>query len=311
MSPQDLTSIAHAVYDEFNARDLASAAGRFSRDLELYSVATGSRFRGREGYLQHAQGWAAAFPDGHVEILYLTVHRHSATVEYLLRGTHTGALISEHGHIPPTWSQVELRFCDVLEFEGPEIARVRSYYDTATLLRQMGLFPGSPLHAPDRRAPLDLYALEVDAPPAQRNKGVVQRFVERVLNDRSPRAAVDLCVPNFAWHGGPLGEIRDLSAYQQQLASLFLSFPNLRTEVLDLVAEEDRVVARLLFRGTHLGDFRGIPPTYKRIVTQATSTFRVVDGHIVEEWSQQDLVGVMQQMEVMPSMVRLSSVAER
>ena len=43
--------------------------------------------------------------------------------------------------MPPTGKSVTLEFCDVLEMKGDKIAGGRSYYDTGTMMRQLGLMP--------------------------------------------------------------------------------------------------------------------------------------------------------------------------
>lgn len=307
MASKSTVDRVRSAYEAFNARDFEAAAEHYAPDLELLDVATTDSFRGRDGYLQHARAWAAAFPDGRLSIERIAGEGDAVTVEYVARGTHTGTLISSHGHIPPTWMQVEVPFCDVLELRDGQIAAVRSYFDAATLLRQLGLLPNSPIHPVDRRAPLELYALETDAPIQQRNKAVVQWFLQSVVNQHNAAAAAEFCVPNLAWHGGPLGELRDLGSFQQLLTSLFASFPDLQVEVEDTVAEGDRVSLRMTLRGTQRGDFQGVPPTGKAVTGTGSSTYRVVDGKIVEEWWQLDLFSVMKQLDVMPAMVRFSS----
>jgi steroid delta-isomerase-like uncharacterized protein len=81
----------------------------------------------------------------------------------------------------------------------------------------------------------------------------------------------------------------------------FDAFPDLKRPVDDLVAEADRVVARWRSVGTHEGDFQGIPPTGKHIETSGITIFRVADGKIVEEWSESDMLGMLQQLGVIPS----------
>jgi steroid delta-isomerase-like uncharacterized protein len=310
MSPQDSINTVRSAYRAYNERDFDDIASLYAEELELENVATGDQLRGREGYLQHVRGWAAAFPDSRIEVVSVAEAGEGVTVEYVFRGTHTGTLIGTHGHIPPTWAQVEQRFCDVLELRDLRIHRVRSYFDTGSLFRQMGLFPNSPLHGPDRRASLDLYALDTDASPQQRNRAVVQRLIDTVINQHNPAAAAEVCLPNLSWHGGPMGELRDLASYQQLLASLFSSFHDLRVEVEDTVAEADRVAARLSLHGVHCGDFQGVPPTGRTVTGVGTSTFRIVNGKIAEEWWHHDLLGVMRQLDAMPAMVRFSSVGE-
>lgn len=300
MSPGAVEALVLHTYGAYNRRELEHAAAFYSENLELTHVATGEVFRGRAGYIRHASRWTAAFPDSSLDVVHLEVADPVITVELISRGTHTGTLLGEHGHVPPTWAQIELPVCEVLRMEDRLITSVHSYQDTGTLLRQMGLFPNSPLHARDRRASLDLYALHTDATMEQLNKAVVQRLIEEVMNRHQPSAAVDVCAPNLAWHGGPMGDGLDLDRYQRHLARLFTAFPDLEMKVVDIVAEADRVAIRSTLAGTHLGEFHGVPPTGRRVSHTGASTYRVVDELIVEEWWDHDLFGILRQLEGLP-----------
>jgi predicted ester cyclase len=202
--------------------------------------------------------------------------------------------------------EVQVRFCDVVEVSEGKIALVRSYFDSVTLLRQLGIIGSTPLHAPDRRAALDLYAQPLESNP-QRNKAIVQRFVQDVFNRQDPKAAADTCSVAFEWHGGSLGETRGLTAYQHVLSALFLAFPDLQIDVLDCVGDGDRVMMRFGMRGTHLGEFQGVAPTFRSVSGGGTSTYRLENGRIVEEWWQGDILVLLQQMDAAPSTVPLSS----
>jgi steroid delta-isomerase-like uncharacterized protein len=65
-------------------------------------------------------------------------------------------------------------------------------------------------------------------------------------------------------------------------------FPDLNITVEDVMAEEDRVAARVTMRGTHLGEFQGIAPTGKRVEVRAIDMFRIREGKIVEHWGHAD-----------------------
>jgi len=66
------------------------------------------------------------------------------------------------------------------------------------------------------------------------------------------------------------------------------------------VAEGDKVVARWTSFGTHNGDFMGISPTGKQVTTSGITIFRLQDGKIVEEWSESDMLGMLQQVGALP-----------
>ncbi len=299
--------IARAIYDALSERAFERAAEHVTDRVLLLNVATGDVYRGKTGFLQFARGWAAAFPDLRFQVRKISEAEDRVVVEYELGGRHTGPLVTPRGHIPPTGMEIQVRFCDVLEIVDGEVAHIRSYFDTVTLLRQLGLMSETPLHAPNRRAPLELYAQAVDGNAPQRHKGIVQRFLQDVFNRHKPSAAPDTCAPEFVWHGGALGDAVGLAAYQAVLGSLFVAFPDLEVAVLDTVAEGDRVVVRFSMSGTHLGDFRGIAPTYRRVAGGATSTYRIEQSRIVEEWWQGDVLTLLQQMDLAPTSVHPST----
>ncbi len=62
------------------------------------------------------------------------------------------------------------------------------------------------------------------------------------------------------------------------------------------MAEGDKVAVRFNITGTHKGDFQGIPPTGKEVSIDCINFLTVVNGEIVEEWSNSDMVGLMQQI---------------
>jgi predicted ester cyclase len=60
-------------------------------------------------------------------------------VEFTGRGTHTGALVTSAGSIPATGRSVTLKLCDILEFTDGKIRRQRTYFDSGSLMAQLGL----------------------------------------------------------------------------------------------------------------------------------------------------------------------------
>jgi predicted ester cyclase len=306
MAEMGALEVARLIYESVRMREFDRAADQVAEDAILLNVASGDMFRGRNGFLEYFRSWNSAVPDLRIQLLDVVGVGERAVAEYELSGTHTGSLVTPQGHIPPTAMEVQVRFCDVLEIRDGRCVQLRSYFDSATLLRQLGLVTASPLHAPERRAALELYAQAMDTYAPQRHKAVVHRFLQNVFNRQDAGAAADTCVRDFAWHGGPLGEVRGLGAYQDVLRAFFTAFPDLQIEPLDSVAEGDRVVVRFALSGTHRGEFQGIPATHRRVAGEGTSTFRIVDNRIAEEWWQADLLAILQQMNGAPSTIRLS-----
>lgn len=139
MSTQENADVVRSVYERFNAGDLDAAAATAADDFELLDVALGQTFRGPEGFRHWLEPWLAAVPDAHTEVTNLIAAGDWVVTEHTGRGTHSAPLLSPAGEIPPTGRRIELRFAEVFQMREGKIARLRAYWDTATLLRQLGL----------------------------------------------------------------------------------------------------------------------------------------------------------------------------
>ncbi|HYJ80105.1 MAG TPA: ester cyclase [Longimicrobiaceae bacterium] len=146
MTTQEITALAHGIYDAFNRRDFAYTAAASTDDVEVLNVPTGQVFRGKEELIGFLQSWATAFPDGTIEVANVIAGENGAAAEFIARGTQTGPLVGPMGTIPPTGRAVEVRFIDAWEMRGDKIARGRTYYDLMTMLGQLGVL-GVPAEA--------------------------------------------------------------------------------------------------------------------------------------------------------------------
>jgi steroid delta-isomerase-like uncharacterized protein len=78
------------------------------------------------------------------------------------------------------------------------------------------------------------------------------------------------------------------------------AFHGLQVTVEDMVAEGDKVTCRFTARGVHKGEFMGLPPTGKEIRMTGIEIFRLRDGKIAELWGEANLMGLMQQLGLLP-----------
>jgi steroid delta-isomerase-like uncharacterized protein len=75
-----------------------------------------------------------------------------------------------------------------------------------------------------------------------------------------------------------------------------------RLTIEDEIAEGDRVVTRWSARGTHEGEFFGIPATGKQATVTGVTIDRIIDGRIAESWTNWDTLGLLQQLGAIPAM---------
>ena len=116
-------------------------------------------------------------------------------------------------------------------------------------------------------------------------------------------AADELYAPGYVGHDPSNPEdIRGLEAAKQAAADYRQAFPDLQVTVEDLIAEGDKVVARLRFRGTHRGELEGIAPTGRRVDCTGIVVSRMEGGKIAEDWANFDDLGMMRQLGVRPEL---------
>ena len=134
----------------------------------------------------------------------------------------------------------------------------------------------------------------------EENKAIVERFVEEFWNEGNAAAADELFAPDAQIHL-PAGEVVDVDGLKGFAGAFRGSFPDWHSIFEELVAEGDRVAERWTGRGTHRGELMGIPATGKRVEVPGSVFYRIVEGKIVEFRGQLDMMGMMQQLDAMPS----------
>ncbi len=119
---------------------------------------------------------------------------------------------------------------------------------------------------------------------ADNNKALVLRLVEAV-NESDLNVLEDVAE----------GEIA--AAARRWIGPFRESFPDFCMEVVELVAENDKVVAHLLCSGTHRRPWRGFPPTGRRFErVNEIYIFRVVNGKLAGAVGVEDNLGRLQQL---------------
>ena len=130
---------------------------------------------------------------------------------------------------------------------------------------------------------------------SEKNKAQVRRVIEDIYNQGDLGVVDEVAASNLIIHAASQ-EIRGREGAKQYVMMLRAGFPNLHLTVEDQIAEGDMVVTRWTARGTHTGEFQGIPPTGREVQIAGTDIDRIIDGKTVECWVQMDQLGLMQQL---------------
>ena len=116
------------------------------------------------------------------------------------------------------------------------------------------------------------------------NKAVAMRVFDEIFNQGKFQVADEIYAPDFQNHG--LHRSVDLKTDQDAVHAEKKAFPDLRMSVQEMVAEGDRVAVLWTFQGTHTGSgYEGLPPTGTPVEVRGITIWRIVGGHIREEWS--------------------------
>ncbi len=134
------------------------------------------------------------------------------------------------------------------------------------------------------------------------NKAVVRRFLDEIWNGKSLTTFDELVDPRFVNHDPSNPEARDSAGLKQFATMIATSFPDAHIDIDRQVGEGELVAKCWTFRGTQRGQFLDITPTGKQVEFTGTTTYRIVDGKIVELWWNWDLMGLLRQLGAVPEM---------
>jgi steroid delta-isomerase-like uncharacterized protein len=187
--------------------------------------------------------------------------------------------------IPASERPIEVRAAKLAHYDSDGLlTNLTLYFDNLTVLQQIGAFP-----------PL------VDT---EANKALHRYLFEEVWNQKKLEVADEIYSDDYIYHPlfpNPMGDM-DKEARKQFIAAYLNAFPDLHFTIEDQIASGDLVVTRWSATGTQKEELMGIPPQEnpKPGTTTGIDIVRIVNGKIVEVWGSFDMLGMLEQMGVIP-----------
>jgi steroid delta-isomerase-like uncharacterized protein len=135
---------------------------------------------------------------------------------------------------------------------------------------------------------------------AEQNKALVRRGFEEGMNQHNLNVFDELLAPNYVNHNMP-APAPGPEGFRQVVSMFLTAFPDFHVTLEDVIADGDKVATRGTWRGTHQGEFMGIPATGKSVAVSYSDIWRIENGRAVENWVQMDMLGLMQQLGVAPA----------
>jgi steroid delta-isomerase-like uncharacterized protein len=135
----------------------------------------------------------------------------------------------------------------------------------------------------------------------ENNKQLMNRFVE-FINTANIQLADELINHEAKFYvPGQQDPMCGPKGYLAIIGMMRSGFPDVQWTLEEMVAENDKVAARFIMKGTHQGVFFGVPPTGKSIQVPAMNLYRFSKNQIIEEYGQPDLLGLLKQIGAIPA----------
>lgn len=145
------------------------------------------------------------------------------------------------------------------------------------------------------------YTLRDSSTGAEDNVALFRRVIDELANKGNLAVVDEYFAPDFLEHEQlPPGIPPGREAVKAIFSMLHAGFPDLHANIEDTMAQDDRVLMRMTWHGTHTGDFMDIPATGKPVTFTVFDQVRIVDGKLTEHWGVLDMMAVMQQISPMP-----------
>lgn len=123
------------------------------------------------------------------------------------------------------------------------------------------------------------------------------RAAAQAFNAGDTDECLALIAPDFIINLAELPEpMRGREAWRQNFEMMKHAFPDVQTHIEDIFAALDKVAVRLRIRGTHSGEFLGIPATGRTVEYISHEFYRIADGLITEEWICSDMTTLLRQL---------------
>jgi steroid delta-isomerase-like uncharacterized protein len=138
LTTEEIVKLARKQVDAFNSGDWEQLRASLASDSLYDELGTQRKIEGPEKIVELFKAWKTAFPDAAGTVTSAVASGNKAALEVTWKGTHTGPLESAEGTIPASGKRQETPAAFFFTFEGDKVKESRHYFDSMTLLKQIG-----------------------------------------------------------------------------------------------------------------------------------------------------------------------------
>jgi len=143
------------------------------------------------------------------------------------------------------------------------------------------------------------------------NKETVSRLINEFVNEGNEEVADELLAPDYVRYDpdAPSGT-QGAEEFKEMIRMFGNAFSDAEVSIEEIIGEGDLVVFRGIERGTHDGEFMGHEPTGETFEINGLAMHRVEDGQITATWANWDMLGMLQQLGIVPVPDELTETGE-
>src|SRR5216110_2357363 len=130
----------------------------------------------------------------------------------------------------------------------------------------------------------------------EKNKEIIRRYYDELWNKWNLALANELIASDVSFRGSLAVEVQGLEGFKSYVNTVRAAFPDFHNTIEDLIAEENKVVARLTYNATHRGEIFGVAPTGKKIEYSGVAISHIIDNKIVSGWVLGDTQSLMRRI---------------
>jgi steroid delta-isomerase-like uncharacterized protein len=135
---------------------------------------------------------------------------------------------------------------------------------------------------------------------AEEQSAIVNHWIG-AWNQHDLVSARELLTQDYIRHDANLPEVSGRQNALDFVSGVWSSFPDIHLDIQQSIVQDQNVAVRLAVRGTHQGAFMGVPATGRQVAVEVIETYRLTEGKIAEQWVILNVMGLMQQLGVVPS----------
>lgn len=139
--------------------------------------------------------------------------------------------------------------------------------------------------------------------PIEQDLEIVRRLKDEVWNQGRLEVANELLAEDLVNHDTTHPDVHNRVQFIQYVQEVRRAFPDFEVSTLDTIQQNDKIVHRWVTRGTHEGEFMGIPPTRREGTVNGITIYRLENGRVAEMWWAVDFMPMLHLAGIIPTAI--------